>query len=249
MKLSIITVSYNSAETIEDTIKSVIAQNYSDLEYIIVDGGSKDSTLQIVDKYRDKIAKIVSEPDKGIYDAMNKGINMATGEVVGIINSDDFYFNDQIFNNIISQFENTSSDAVYGDIIYVNRKDIKKQVRFWRAGEYKEEKLNCGWIMPHPAFFVKKEIYNKFGLFNLDFRIAADYGLMLRFLKNGLKVNYLPQTFVCMREGGFSGQSYKQRKKGWQELKKAWAINNFKIPRFFITRRILSKIKQYLFKK
>ncbi|MFZ2189834.1 MAG: glycosyltransferase family 2 protein [Candidatus Magasanikiibacteriota bacterium] len=245
MKLSIITVSYNSAETIEDTIKSVMAQNYSDLEYIIIDGGSKDNTLEVVEKYKDKIAKIISEPDKGIYDAMNKGIKMATGGVVGIINSDDFYFNEHIFNDVMNEFEKTGSEAVYGDIVYVDREETKKQVRFWQAGEYREEKLNCGWIMPHPAFFVKKEIYNKFGLFNLDFRIAADYELMLRFLKNGLKVSYLPQTFVCMREGGFSGQSFRQRKKGWQELKKAWAINNFKIPRFFITRRILSKIKQY----
>lgn len=246
MKISIITVSYNSAETIEDTIKSVLAQDYSELEYIIVDGGSKDNTLEIVDKYKEKIAKVISESDKGIYDAMNKGIRMATGEVVGIINSDDFYEHNTVLKEISDCLSSDQIDACYGNIKYVDRVDIKKQVRFWKAGNYEKKKLAWGWIMPHPAFFVKKEVYNKLGLFNLDFRIAADYELMLRFLKNDIQVHYIDSTLVCMREGGFSGQSFKQRQKGWNELKKAWAINNLELPKLFIIKRLISKIKQYI---
>lgn len=249
MKLSLITISYNSASTIEDTIKSVISQNYADLEYIIVDGGSTDNTLEIISKYKDKIAKIISEPDKGIYDAMNKGIGMATGEVVGIINSDDFYFGNSVLREVVNEFEKSKADAVYGDIVYVDREDTSRHVRYWKAGQYSEKKLNYGWIMPHPAVFIKKEVYNKFGLFNLDFKIASDYELLLRFLKNGMKVSYLPRTLVCMREGGYSANSFGKRREGWSELKKAWCINNFSLPCFFIVRRILHKLNQYLFVK
>lgn len=249
MKLSLITISFNSAPTIEDTIKSVIFQNYFDLEYIIVDGGSTDNTLEVINKYKNKIAKIISEPDKGIYDAMNKGIGMATGEVVGIINSDDFFIDDSVLSNVVNEFENNNVDAVYGDIVYVDREDTSKHVRYWKAGEYEKKKLNYGWIMPHPAVFIKKEIYNKFGLFNLDFKIAADYELLLRFLKNGMKVSYLPKTLVCMREGGFSASGFGKRRAGWVELKKAWQVNNFLLPCFFIVRRILHKLNQYLFVK
>lgn len=245
MKISIITVSFNSALTIEDTIKSVLAQSNVDLEYIIIDGGSTDNTLEIVNKYKDKIAKIISEPDKGIYDAMNKGIRMATGEVVGIINSDDFYEHNTVLDEVANCFESSKIDACYGNIKYVDRQDTEKQVRFWKAGNYEKKKLNSGWIMPHPAFFVRKEVYDRFGLFNLDFRIAADYELMFRFLKNNIEIQYLDSTLVCMREGGFSGQSFKQRQKGWNELKKAWITNNLLLPKFFIIRRILSKVKQY----
>lgn len=246
MKISIITVCYNSTTTIEDTVIGVLAQNYPNLEYIMVDGGSKDGTLEIINKYKDKISKIISEPDKGIYDAMNKGIKIATGDVIGILNSDDLYKNTSVIKDVAGEFqENKNVDACYGDIEYVDRKDIKKIVRFWKAGEYKKEKLNSGWIMPHPSLFVKKEIYDKYGVFNLDFRIAADYELMLRFLLKGVKVKYIHKILISMREGGFSGQNYKQRKKGWEELKKAWVVNGLFVPKFFIVRRLLSKIKQY----
>lgn len=246
MKISIITVSYNSAATIEDTIVSVLGQNYSDLEYIIIDGGSKDDTMKIVEKYKDKISKIVSEKDGGIYDAMNKGVKMATGDIVGILNSDDFYKNLNVLNDVATAFNNDAVDVCYGDIEYIDRFDTKKVVRRWVAGEYNKNKLNSGWIMPHPALFVKKSMYDKFGLFNLDFRIAADYELMLRFLLKGIKVKYINNFFVSMREGGFSGQSYKQRKKGWEELKRAWTANGLAVPNFFILRRIVSKFNQFV---
>lgn len=247
MKFSIITVSYNSATTIEDTIKSVINQNYPNLEYIIIDGGSTDGTLEIIKKYQDKISQIISEPDKGIYDAMNKGIKMATGEVVGILNSDDFYASDEIISEVAAIFERTQTDAVYGNIAYVGRLNIQKRLRYWRAGEYKLTKLKYGWIMPHPTFFVKKEIYHKYGLFNLNFEIAADYELMFRFLKQGIRLDYIDKTLALMRVGGHSAVSIKQRFKGWRQLKTAWVENGLKPPAFFILRRILHKINQYLF--
>ncbi len=245
MKISIITASFNSGQTIEQTIKSVLDQTGVYLEYIIIDGGSKDGTLEIINKYKDRITKIVSEPDKGIYDAMNKGVGLATGDVVGIINSDDFYFNSDVLSSAAGEFERTGVDAVYGNIVYVDRENIKKQVRIWEAGEYKESKLKSGWIMPHPAFFVRRECYEKWGGFNLDFKIAADYELMLRFLKNSLRVSYLQKTLVCMREGGYSASGLKRRVEGWRELKKAWTENGLVVPMFFIFRRIISKIKQY----
>jgi glycosyltransferase len=223
----------------------VLIQSCQEVEYIIIDGGSTDATLEIINKYKDKIFKIISEPDKGIYDAMNKGIKMATGDIVGILNSDDFYNNPNVLDNVINEFKRSDVDVVYGDIVYVDRENTQKQVRRWQAGSYKQKNLKDGWIMPHPAFFVKKEVYDKFGLFNLNFRIAADYELMLRFLKNGLSVSYLPEVLVCMREGGYSASGLKKRFSGWVELKQAWRINNLKLPLFFITRRILSKVKQY----
>lgn len=246
MKISIITVSYNSASTIEDTIKSVLAQNYADLEYLIIDGGSKDNTMEIVGKYKDKIAIIISEPDKGIYDAMNKGVKLATGEVVGILNSDDFFQHETVLKEVADAFSSGGFDACYGDIEYVDRLDTNKKVRFWKAGEYEKNKLESGWIMPHPAVFIKKETYSRNGLYNLDFPIAADYELLLRYLMQGAKVKYINSTLVCMREGGTSAMSLEQRRKGWNELKRAWTVNNLKVPMFFIIRRVLSKVGQYL---
>lgn len=246
MKISLITVCYNSAKTIEDTIKSVVVQSYPNIEYIIIDGGSTDGTIDIIKKYSDKIFKFISEPDQGIYDAMNKGIHLATGEVIGIINSDDFYYGGSVLYNVMKEFEDSDADIVYGDIIYVDRLDKKKQVRYWKTGKYKEKKLHSGWIIPHPGLFIKKEIYNKFGLFNLDFKIAADYELILRFLLKGIKVRYIPEIIVSMREGGYSASGLRRRRAGWKELKKAWQVNNMHTPVFFVARRLLLKIKQYI---
>ncbi len=246
MKISIITICYNSEKTIKDTIESVLSQTYPDVEYIIIDGRSKDGTLDIVKKYSSQIAEIISEPDKGIYDAMNKGIKKATGEIIGIINSDDFYCNKDIIATVVNQFKKTGVDACYGNIQYIDRDNIEKKVRFWRAGEYRKEKLRSGWIMPHPAFFVKRSVYEKYGLFNLDFKIAADYELMLRFLLRHITLSYIDETLVSMREGGTSAASIKHRKKGWRELKRAWEVNHLDVPFLFIVRRVLSKVRQYV---
>ncbi|MFA7245506.1 MAG: glycosyltransferase family 2 protein [Candidatus Magasanikbacteria bacterium] len=246
MKISLITISYNSAKTIEKTIQSVLSQTYTDIEYIIIDGASTDGTLKIFNKYKDKISKIISEKDKGIYDAMNKGISLATGDVVGIINSDDFYIDEFSIAKVMDCFENNKVDACYANLEYLNRENIDKKVRSWRAGEYDQKKLSSGWAPPHPTFFVKKEIYEKYGKFNLDFKIAADYELMLRFLIKGINIVYINENLVCMREGGHSAKSVAQRIKGWQEIRKSWQVNNRQVPKCLIFRRILSKLSQYI---
>lgn len=249
MKVSIITVSHNSAKTIEDTILSVINQNGNfQIEYIIIDGGSIDGTLEIINKYRDRISKIISEPDKGIYDAMNKGVRFATGDIVGILNSDDYYVNNTVVESVVNEFVAKDIDACYGDLVYVSRQDKNKIVRKWTAGEYNRKKLFYGWIPPHPTFFVKKEIIDKFGLFDLNFKIASDYEFMLRLISKGkIKMNYLPKALVCMRAGGYSARSVSQRIRGWRELYQAWRINNLKPPKLLFIKRPLFKIKQYLF--
>ena len=246
MKISIITPTYNSAKTIARTIESVISQNYSDLEYIIIDGLSSDNTKDIVSNYQSKIdIKFISEKDNGIYDAMNKGINLATGEIIGILNSDDFFDNNKALSTIAENFSDSKVEAVYGDIKYFSN-DANKIKRYWKAGEYKESKLDNGWIIPHPALFIRKSVYDKCGLFNTNLKIAADYEFILRLLKiNQINIKYIPETFVRMYNGGTSGNNLKQRIKGWQELKKAWKMNKLPPPRFFIIRRIISKINQF----
>ena len=249
MKISIITASFNSEKTIKDTIESILNQSYKDVEYIVIDGNSSDNTLDTINGYSDKIdIKVISEPDKGLYDAMNKGIKIATGEVIGILNSDDFYKNNTVLEKIASCFEkNPQIDACYADLEFVDSIETSKVVRVWKAGNFEEKKLNNGWIIPHPTFFVKKSIYEKYGVFNTSFKIAADYELLLRLLKlHKINLFYLPEIIISMRIGGVSGRNLKQRRKGWRELKKSWEINNLKLPKFFILRRILFKIGQYL---
>lgn len=249
MTLSLITPSYNSAKTIARTIDSVIAQNYSDLEYIILDGASTDDTLKIIASYQDKInIRLVSERDNGIYDAMNKGIKIATGDIIGILNSDDLFNSGEVIKTVADAFADAEIDAVYGDIKYF-ADDINKITRYWRAGEYKENKLNNGWIIPHPALFLRRSVYEKAGLFNTDFKIAGDYEFMLRILKiHQIKVKYIPEVFVKMYDGGKSAESIDQRKRGWQELKNAWLVNNMAVPKLFIFRRLLFKFSQYIIK-
>lgn len=244
MKISIVTPCFNSSATIEDTIKSVIGQDYGSIEYIIIDGGSTDNTIEIIKKFGDKISKVVSERDGGIYDAMNKGVSLATGDVVGILNSDDLYADNKVISRVANSFKD-DIDACYGDLAYVDRLDISKKVRFWKAGKFSFSKIRRGWIMPHPAFFIRRELYNKFGAFNLTFKIAADYEIMLRLLLNGLKPVYIPETLVCMREGGFSAKSLRQRMAGWSELRRAWTANGKMPPLFLIPLRVLSKFSQF----
>ena len=250
MKISIITPTYNSEKTVSDTIESVISQNYPDLEYIVIDGSSTDKTTEIVEAYQNKInIKLISEPDKSIYDAMNKGINLATGDVIGILNSDDFYYDQNVLNKINEAFKSDPNiDAVYGDLVYVDKNNINKQTRFWKSTDYNEKNLNSGWSIPHPTFFVKRTVYEKLNkIFDTSLTLAADYELILRLLKiKKIKVKYLPEILVKMRDGGTSGNSLKQRIKGWKELRLAWKINGLKIPMFFILRRIFKKTTQFL---
>jgi glycosyltransferase involved in cell wall biosynthesis len=249
MKISIITVSYNSAETIEDTIQSVLAQTYKNLEYIIIDGSSSDGTMDIVNKYSSDIALVISEPDKGIYDAMNKGVAAATGDIIGILNSDDFYADNKVVEDIAAEIDGAKSDACYADLVYVDRNDTNKVVRKWRAGSYEAGHFRKGWMPPHPTFFVSKKVYDKHGAYNLKLRSAADYELMLRMLhKHEISVTYLPRVITKMRTGGQSNVSLKNRFKANMEDRRAWEINGLKPGPLTLYRKPLSKISQY-FKK
>lgn len=245
MKVSIITIAYNSAETIEDTITSVVNQNYDNIEYIIVDGGSEDGTIEIIKKYQDKIARFVSEPDKGIYDAMNKGVKMATGELVGILNSDDIYANSQVISDIVSTIGN--QDSVYADLVYVQRDDTDKVTRKWISGTYEDGQFLKGWMPPHPTFFLKKTVYDQYGIYNLELRSAADYELMLRMLhKHKITTSYLNKTITKMRVGGQSNVTLANRLKANKEDRKAWELNGLEPGMFTLIRKPLSKVKQFL---
>lgn len=245
MKISIITPSFNSEKTIEATIKSVLNQTHKDIEYIIIDGGSKDKTIEIINKYRDKISKIISEPDEGIYDAMNKGIKLATGEIIGILNSDDLYFDEFVIENVVKTFKENQIDCLWGDLVYF-KNDINKFIRIWKGGKYKSGIFKTGWVPPHPTFFVKKEIYEEYGYFRLDFSVAADYELMFRFLeKYKIKRYYLPKFLVKMRTGG-SANKLKNIIRGNLECIRAWKINGIKMPAYTPVLRFLRRIFQIL---
>ena len=248
MKVSIITVSYNSESTIKDTIISVNSQNYPNLEYIIVDGKSKDATLEIINSNHKGV--LLSEKDKGIYDAMNKGIDLTTGDIVGILNSDDFYPDQNVVSEIVEIFQKTNSDAVYADLVYVDEKDTKKIIRKWISGNFKHKKFLTGWMPPHPTLFLKKDVYNKFGKFNLELRSAADYELILRMLyKNKISVSYLPKVIVHMRAGGQSNKSILNRLKANKEDRMAWKINKLSPFWFTLYLKPIRKITQFIFTK
>lgn len=246
-KISIITVTYNSAQTLEHTIQSVLSQNYPNLEYIIIDGNSTDGTLAVVEKYKTKIAKFVSEKDEGLYHAINKGIQLATGDIIGILHADDFYINSQVLTQVAETFEKNKADAVYADLYYVDKTNTDKIIRTWRSGIYKASSFLWGWMPPHPTFFVKKDCYAKHGTFNTSLRSAADYEIMLRFLfKNKIKVAYLPEFIVKMRIGGQSNASVKNRVKANNEDRLAWKLNGLKPYFFTLTLKPLRKITQFL---
>lgn len=247
MKISIITITYNSAATVEDTIKSVIAQDYPDVEYLIIDGKSKDNTLTIVDKYRDRISKVVSEKDKGLYDALNKGIKHATGDVIGMLHSDDLYAHPQVISHVAEAFKKDPSvQGLYADLVFVNRNDTNKVMRVWNSGDYEENAFVKGWMPPHPTFFVRKECYEQFGGFNTELKLSADYELMLRLIhKNKIKLAYLPEVIVKMRMGGVSNVSFFVKLKANLEDKMAWKLNGLKPGMMTIFMKPLRKLKQY----
>ncbi len=245
MKISIITTSYNSASTIRDTLRSIAAQDYPHVEHIIIDGGSTDETLNIVSEFP-HVAKVVSEKDKGIYDAMNKGIQMATGDIIGILNSDDFYTNSQVISKVITKMLANHSDALYADLDYVDPVDTSVIVRTWKSGSFSMKKFHYGWMPPHPTFFVSRHIYENHGLFDLSFKTAADYEIMLRFLlKYKIPVSYIPETIVHMRAGGHSNVSILHRLKANIEDSRAWKTNNLKPYLFTTLLKPARKIHQF----
>ncbi len=248
MKFSLITVAYNSSQTIADTIESVLHQSYQDIEYIIVDGNSADTTLDIVKAYEPQFngrMRWISEPDKGLYDAMNKGIKMATGDVVGIINSDDLFCDMDAILKVSNVFDaNKFLDGVYADLYYVAKNDTSKIVRYWKTG--KQRSFGKGWHPAHPTFYVKRDVYERFGMFDLDYKLAADFELMLRFIeKEKISLVYLPEPLVKMRLGGATSKSFENIKKGNIECIHAFHKNGISVSRLYPLYRLLPKLKQY----
>ena len=244
MKISIITVCYNAEDTISDTIESVLSQDYKDVEYIIVDGKSTDRTLEIIQSIKNGI-KLISEKDHGIYDAMNKGINTASGDVIGILNADDVYKNSQVLTEVMDAFKANVS-IVYGDIEYVKYNDLSKVVRKWKAGIYRSGKFKWGWMPPHPGFFIKKSCYESFGLFNLNLSTSADYELMLRMLEvHHLSCHYISKTITSMRVGGARNSSLKNRLIANRNDKKAWTIHPINPFWFTFILKPLRKLPQF----
>lgn len=245
MKVSIITATYNSASTIRDTLESVAYQSYPNIEHIIVDGASKDNTLKIVEEYP-SVAKIISEKDKGIYDAMNKGIRAATGDIVGILNSDDFYPSPDIIQRVVTEFQEKKVDTTIGDILFVSPSNTKKIVRYYSAKKWKPSRFVKGYMPPHPSFFVYKKYYDKLGLYQIDYKIAADYELLIRFLgTNGLSYSYIPEAIVHMREGGVSNASVKSRLILNKEIVRACRENKLKTNMYILSLKYLKKIFEY----
>lgn len=210
MKVSIITATYNSASTIKDTVQSLELQTYPDIEYIIIDGNSNDDTLEIIRENSTRVSIMISEPDKGIYDALNKGIENATGDIIGFLHSDDLLAYPQAIADIVATFKQNNCDAVYADLDYVSKENISSIVRKWKSGDYSIDKMKYGWMPPHPSFYMKRDKYIEWGGFNLDYRISADYDSLLRYLwKYQAKVSYLPKVVTIMRVGGESNRSLK----------------------------------------
>lgn len=243
VKVSIVTVCFNSGSTIQDTIESVLRQTYSNIEYIIVDGASTDNTMQIVSRYSTRIAKIISEPDKGIYDAMNKGISLATGDVVGILNSDDFYSYADAVSDIANVFARSSSDIVYGNLVYVAPSEPSIIVRNYSSTKFKPWMLRFGWMPPHPSTFIKKSIYNKYGLYAADYKTGADYEMFVRLLLlHNVSYTHFDKTIVHMRTGGATSSGLRSYITTSREMIRAVKENGFYTNMFIILMRLPIKM-------
>ncbi|MBP1839099.1 glycosyltransferase family 2 protein [Formosa algae] len=251
MKVSIITATYNSEKTIQDCLNSVLSQKYNNIEYIIIDGASSDNTLNIIEDVKQTHTNVISmsEPDKGIYDALNKGINRASGDIIGFLHSDDFFASSETISHIVEAFNDENIDGVYGDLHYINSTNSEKIVRNWKSKSFSKKLLKQGWMPAHPTLFLKKSVYLNHGVFNLNFKIAADYDLMLRIFKDdSLSFKYLPEVVTKMRVGGASNRSLKNIWLKTREDYMAVKGNNLGAPVLVICSKNLSKIPQ-LFKK
>lgn len=243
MKISIITATYNSEAHIADCVKSVNSQTYDNIEHIIIDGASKDNTINIIEETPNRVTKIVSEPDKGIYDAMNKGIIMATGDVVGILNSDDFFTSDDVIETVVDAFSNSDIDALYGDVHFVDPDDLNKCVRYYSSAIFKPSLFRFGFMPAHPSFYMKRKCYEKHGLYALDYKIASDYDLLIRYLfKEKINYKYLKKDFVTMRTGGVSTENFNSRVTLNREIVKACKKYGIKTNMFLLSLKYLYKI-------
>lgn len=247
MRLSIITAVFNSEATIAQAIASVASQSYSEVEHLVIDGNSGDGTMAQISRHCHPGMRIISEPDHGIYDALNKGIRLATGDIVGVMHSDDFFAHDQVLERVAEAFKRTGADAVYGDLDYVLASNTARVIRHWRSGEFAPQRLLRGWMPPHPTLFVRRDVINDLGLYDTSYRIAADYEAILRwFGKDGMSLVYIPEVLVKMRLGGQSnrtiGHIIRKSREDYRALRShgmggfgTLALKNF------------SKVKQFLF--
>jgi len=247
--VSIITVVFNGAAMIEHCINSVRAQKYANIEHIIVDGGSTDGTVEIINKYRNGKTRVASEPDNGLYDAMNKGIVRSTGDVIGILNSDDFYPDDSVIEKVVRAMSKNNTDSCYGDALYVKKNHPDKIVRYWKSGQFSHGKFKIGWMPQHGTLYIRKDIYTKYGLFRNDFPIAADYELILRFLyKHRIRTTYLPEILLKIRLGGVSRPGMVNTSKMFVENYRACKVNGLKHSLAACFMKRLIKIPQYIIK-
>ena len=245
-KISVITVVHNGAATVEDTIRSVASQDYPRIEHIVIDGASTDGTLDIVRRHRDKIAAFQSEPDRGMYDAMNKGLALATGEIVGFLNADDVYADPRVLREIADTLRASEMDACYGDLVYVRRIDASKVVRYWKSQPYRDGLFEAGWMPAHPTFYAKRWIYDKFGGYDLVYRRQSDFELTMRFLAvHHVRSVYIPRVLVRMRSGGASRELW-HILEGNLEAYRACRKHKLPVTPFFIVRKILSRVPQFL---
>lgn len=245
MKISVITVSYNSFDTIRDTLESVKLQSYNDIEYIVIDGGSTDGTLEVIRKYDAIVNIIKSEPDSGIYDAMNKGLSVATGEIIGFLNSDDFFADKDVLKRIAKAFTENSVDACYGDLLYLTH-DAKRIVRYWKSREFKIGDFALGWSPPHPTFYIRRALLKKMGDFDRSYKLSADAEFMMRYLENGeIRSYYIPTVQVHMRVGGATNKSWLNIIQQNKEILHALKKNGVRyLPIIFCYRKILDRVSQ-----
>lgn len=245
MKVSIITSCYNREATIRDAIESVLSQDYPDIEYIVVDGASKDNSLSIINEYKDRIATIIAEPDKGMYEGINKGMRVATGDIIGLMHSDDFFYSKDTISNIVKQMQETGAEILYGNGLYVNEQDTNKVVRNWISGTYTKSRMRRGWLPLHPTVYIRKECFDQMGLYNEGYKIAADSDFLVRYMYNGnFKVTYYRNYVVRMRMGGLSTSPEKMKQK-WGEDIRMYKSHGFR-PYWALGCKILSKIPQFI---
>lgn len=247
MKISIITATYNSSATIRDCVLSINQQTYDDIEHIIIDGSSTDNTVNIIKSLPNRVTKIISEPDNGIYDAMNKGIAVATGDIIGILNSDDYYIDNYALEKIVKIFKSQNMDSLYANLYIVSANNPSKIIRTCKSCDFSPGLFKWGWHPPHPTFFVKKEIYQKYGVFNSSLDVSADFELLLRFLyKNRISTFFLDEFILNMRYGGESTGSLKKIVLGNKNILKAFKLNGIHVSKLYPFYRMALKLKQYL---
>ena len=246
MKVSVVTPCLNRAGVIEACIRSVLDQAHHDVEHVIVDGGSTDGTLDVIKRYDRRIAHWSSEPDRGLYDAINRGIAAATGEAVGVLNADDVYADGRSVETVARALEETGAESCYGDLVYVHANDPGRVVRYWVSGRYRRGRFRSrGWMPPHPAFFVRREVHARFGVYNTALGISSDYELMLRLLeKHGISTHYVPRVLVRMRSGGVSGGGLANLVRAAVEDYRAWRLNRLPPSVFTIAMKKLGKLPQ-----